>query len=356
MNIEKHYDDIFFNYKILTYPETIIKLIKNEPTSPINLEINLTNICNQRCIWCTYDYLHSNSCSLGDNEVENLLRDANKLKIKSITWTGGGEPTIHKSFNRFALQAASYGIKQGLNTNCLLLENDIIDIICNNFTYIRISLDAASPGTYEQCHGIKGEKWNKVINNIKDLVEQKQKLKSNVTVGISFLISEKNYHEIEKVAYLAKNIGVDYIQYKPVVDYGFDKCNFYPEKIWDKSTKSLRNIKDFEDKNFSVRILDYKFNNIKDYKKRYNVCWACKVLASVGADGYVDLCCAYKGKKRFSLGNIKENSFYSIWQSNKIDEILSKINIHKCPPLCKGDEINRITNFIKNFNAHKEFV
>ena len=35
MNIEKHYDDIFFNYKILTYPETIIKLIKNEPTSPI---------------------------------------------------------------------------------------------------------------------------------------------------------------------------------------------------------------------------------------------------------------------------------------------------------------------------------
>ena len=73
MNIEKHYDDIFFNYKILTYPETIIKLIKNEPTLPINLEINLTNICNQRCIWCTYDYLHSNSCSLGDYEVEILL-------------------------------------------------------------------------------------------------------------------------------------------------------------------------------------------------------------------------------------------------------------------------------------------
>lgn len=356
MNIEKYYNDIFFNYKILAYPETIIKLIKNKPISPINLEINLTNICNQRCVWCTYDYLHSNSYSLDDKEVKDLLEDANKLKIKSITWTGGGEPTLHKSFKKLTLQAANYGIKQGLNTNGLLLKNDIINIICNNFTYIRISLDAASPKTYEVCHGINGKNWNKVIRNIKNLVEQKQRLKSNVTIGISFLISEKNYHEIEKLAHFARNIGVDYIQYKPVVDYGPNKCSFYPEKIWDKSAKSLENIKALEDKNFNIKILDYKFNNIKDYKKIYNNCWACKVFASVGADGSVDLCCAHKGKKGFSLGNIKENSFYSIWQSNKIDEILSQINIHKCPPLCKGDEINRIINFIENFNAHKEFV
>ena len=117
MNIENHHNDIFFNYKILAYPEIISDLIKNNPVSPINLEINLTNVCNQKCIWCTYDYLHSNVDSLTDTDVEKLLSDANKLKIKSITWTGGGEPTTHRGLKKFIAQAASYGIKQGINTN-----------------------------------------------------------------------------------------------------------------------------------------------------------------------------------------------------------------------------------------------
>ena len=32
------------------------------------------------------------------------------------------------------------------------------------------------------------------------------------------------------------------------------------------------------------------------------------------------------------------------------------IEIKKCPPMCKADEINRLVDFIKKFDANKEFI
>ena len=94
-NIENELDNNFFKYKILTYPDVLDKMVKDESVNPINLEINLTNICNHKCIWCTYGYLHSSTDTLDKVDVKNVLDDAYKMGVKSITWTGGGEPLLN---------------------------------------------------------------------------------------------------------------------------------------------------------------------------------------------------------------------------------------------------------------------
>lgn len=355
MNVENHINDIFFNYKIFSYPDVICKLLKNEKVSPINLEINVTNVCNQNCIWCTYKYLHKNPETLSKEDVLKILNDARRLKIKSITWTGGGEPSVHKHLKNFIKTAALYGFCQGIHTNGLLLDEELIDLICMHFTYVRISLDATCCKTYESCHQVSGKNFYTVVDNIKKIVKKKKSLNSNLTVGISFLVGKENYKEIKRATETSKDLGVNYIQYKPVVDYNMDN-NFYTKRIWNKIQKSFKSIKNMETNEFKIRILDYKFNKLQNYKKTYSSCWGCKVLSSIGANGSVDLCCALKGNEKFSLGNIKQHSFYDIWQSDNIEKILAMTDISKCPPLCKGEEINRLINFIKDFNAHKEFM
>ena len=64
------------------------------------------------------------------------------MGIKSITWTGGGEPTVHNDFLQFIKYADKYGIKQGLNTNGALLTDEMIDFIGKHFSYVRFSVDA----------------------------------------------------------------------------------------------------------------------------------------------------------------------------------------------------------------------
>lgn len=360
-SIDNELDNIFFKYKIITYPDILDKLVKDEDVNPINLEINLTNICNHNCIWCTYGYLHTNRDTLNSDVVFKLLEDAKKMDIKSITWTGGGEPTVHKDFFKFIELASKYNIRQGLNTNGACLNNEMIDFIAKNFSYVRFSVDAGTKETLSKCHRTSENDFEKICKNIKLMTEAKKKYNSNVVIGYSFLIDKANFKDIVESTKLAKELGVDYIQIKPIVNYTGSNEQFSEKsEIWKELDLKFEEIKALETENFKVRILNHKFDNIKlqneNYGRKYHKCVGCNVLASVGANGSVDLCCAYKGIDKWSLGNINEESFEKIWYGNKRKKVKEKIIINKCPPMCKADEINRMVDFIKKFDANKEFI
>lgn len=298
MNVENHINDIFFNYKIFSYPDVICKLLKNEKVSPINLEINVTNVCNQNCRWCTYKYLHKNPETLSKEDVLKILNDVRRLKIKSITWTGGGEPSVHKHLKNFIKTAALYGFCQGIHTNGLLLDEELIDLICMHFTYVRISLDATCCKTYESCHQVSGKNFYTVVDNIKKIVKKKKSLNSNLTVGISFLVGKENYKEIKRATEISKDLGVNYIQYKPVVDYNMDN-NFYTKRIWNKIQKSFKSIKNMETNEFKIRILDYKFNKLQNYKKLIPVVGDAKFYQVLGLTALLIFVAHLKAMRNF---------------------------------------------------------
>lgn len=173
-DIEKELENNFFKYKILTYPDILDKMVKDKFVNPINLEINLTNICNHKCIWCTYGYLHSNTDTLDKVDVKKVLDDAYKMGVKSITWTGGGEPLVHKDFYELIKYAAKCKFKQGLNTNGVLLDDKIIECLAKNFSYVRFSVDSGSKECTKRCHQTDEKDFDKIINNIKKLCEAKK--------------------------------------------------------------------------------------------------------------------------------------------------------------------------------------
>lgn len=352
--------DIFSPYKILTYPDVLGAVQNDAPLRPLNLEINPINICNQSCTWCTYGYLHDRKELMEPETILDLLRDASELGVKSVTWTGGGEPTAYKHLADVIAAAAEYDFEQGINTNGSLLNSGLIDLFTKHFSYVRFSVDAGTPETYSRTHRVPLHAFEKVIANIAALVRARNESKSELTVGFSFLVDSSNVSDLLPAAKLAKSIGVDYFQLKPIVNYVESNLQFDENsKMWRDMESQMEEVFSLEEDHYQVRFLGHKFQDIKlqeqYYGRTYGECRGNEVLATVGADSSVDVCCAYKGVKDWSFGNLTEKSFKEIWDGEQRRQVLARIDVTKCPPLCKAHEINKIFNYVRNFNSHREF-
>ena len=366
-DIDRHEADqfdlgnMFSTWKLLTFPEVLVAARSPEPMRPINLEINPVNTCNQACHWCTYGYLHERGERLGEQQIRELLEDAAKLGVKSVTWTGGGEPTVYRPLANMIDIAAGFGFAQGINTNGSGLTDRLIEQFLRHFAYARFSVDAGSGEVYERTHRVPAREFDRTIGNIGRLVRQRAEGADRPTIGYSFLIDQSNVGDMTRAAELAKTLGVDYFQMKPIVHYECTNEQFDAEaRMWDAIWAQLSGIFSLQSKSFRVLALGHKFRDIQrqstDYGRTYEVCRGNELLATVGADGSVDLCCAYKGVSQWSFGNVNEKRFLEIWNGEQRRNILAKVDVKRCPPLCKAHEMNKLIHYANNFNAHREFI
>ena len=104
-------------------------------------------------------------------------------------------------------------------TNGSMLERfNLTEIVCRTHTWIRISLDAGTPKSYDKLRVTnKTNNFEVVLKNIKNLIETKKKIKSNISVGIGYVVTKDNYKEIKDFANIFKDIDVDYCQFKPEI-------------------------------------------------------------------------------------------------------------------------------------------
>ena len=108
---------------------------KERKIKPIHVQLNPTNRCNLNCDYC--------SCSERDKQLglsldscAELMSSFRALGCKSVTVTGGGEPTCHKQISKLLRGIEWLHIKIGLVTNGTLLhKTESLDTA----TWIRIS-------------------------------------------------------------------------------------------------------------------------------------------------------------------------------------------------------------------------
>ncbi|MFG3225334.1 radical SAM protein [Kitasatospora sp. NPDC048194] len=351
--------DNFSPMKLLAHPDVLLAARSPEPMRPINLEINPINICNQSCTWCTYGYLHERKEVLEKERMLELLDDAHSIGVQSVTWTGGGEPTVHKDLEEVVEYAARLGLKQGINSNGVKLGPRLRNTLVQHFSYIRLSVDAGTPGVYARTHRVNSALYEVVLRNITALCEERDAAGSRLVVGFSFLVDESNVEDLAEGARRAKRAGVDYFQVKPIVHYERSNEQFGEgSPLWDALAAQMEQVRPLQDEGFEIRFLEHKFTDVvrqDDYGRSYTVCRGNELLATVGADGSVDLCCAFKGDSGWSFGNINERRFAEIWDGEQRRKLLPTIDVRKCPPLCKAHELNKIIHFVNNFDAHREF-
>ena len=181
----------------------LLYLNELESKVPIFLEIHPSLACNHHCVWCRYCHEEK---ELSYSYLMDLL--FKYPRIKGIRITGGGEPLMNPNTIGFIRECFNRGIQTGIETNGSLLNDEAIYTISRYCRYCRISLDAATPKTYQLLH--RTDDFAVVVENIWKLSKARVR-----ELGISYLVTAKNVTEIPVLETLA--LPVDYIHFKPLI-------------------------------------------------------------------------------------------------------------------------------------------
>jgi GTP 3',8-cyclase len=344
--------------KVLNHPKKYKQWYeKSDTLGPITIKIDLTNVCNHDCPGCIdYELIHNDNNSLNYNLFNFLLDSLSACGVKGINYTGGGEPTTHKQFDKIIRLTHEKGFKIGLICNGSRFHRWPMEELLPMFEWIRVSLDAYDQDTHVRTHG-KTARFKRTIDNLKLLADIKKKNNLNTTIGAGYITNQHADMDrnLCKFIEICKDVGIDYAQLRPSFGFMYDYKSVDPDElksIFDKARA-------YQDNNFKVIIDDGKYEKILSGKgtcRTYNYCHAQSFKATtITATGDVYMCCSLTGKKEGWVGNIKLKSFFDIWHSDYRQKALKELDVKKCPHLCVGDNLNEFLDKIKT-STHPDFL
>lgn len=322
--------------------DRLIEYQKNGTCFPVGIEISPTNLCNLNCTWCISKQYHRNE-SLDIDVLVKFLKEYKELGGKSVTWSGGGEPSRYRYFTEVVQETDRLGIDQGLMTNGLF-GNNSLQVAGTIMKWIRVSLDTVDRQRYKEMKG--ADALGKVKENIKRLSEYPAKLITNMNVA------KINEDEILDVALESKRLGANGFQLRPVLPIPSDKTIYIPSAIKD----AVGGLNYLSTDGFFCNISHDKFEEMLK-PREYKSCTYHNFICVLNSNG--DFCvCMYKlYEDDFTFGNIYKNSLKEIWSSTKRQEVIkhcTNMDFSKCQICCKGHELNTFLHYIEAVGAFKD--
>jgi organic radical activating enzyme len=126
--------------KIIHHPE-LLRSLQGGYAYPISLQVAPTSKCNLNCSFCSNVNRDKNE-DLSYKAIYDLLKNMRARGLKTVEWTGGGDPTLYPYINEVISVANSLGLQQGFITNGISLVNNISEFSFSYLKWIRISMNS----------------------------------------------------------------------------------------------------------------------------------------------------------------------------------------------------------------------
>jgi MoaA/NifB/PqqE/SkfB family radical SAM enzyme len=234
------------------FPEVLALLIKRNKPSMVS--VNLTDACNQRCIYCEIgqNTTLNHDLKLNKDDLFWIIDQMASYNIKRLSMCGG-EPFLFDGLPEVVEYAWSKGIRSNLTSNGMTIHSlDAKDLellkVCK--ASVNISVDSFQDDIQTKTRGRK-QALSNALKSIKTLQEL------GIPVTVLSAISKYNYHDLFNSFKTAYELGIQQILYQPIIyfsNYGDEKAigdkallNVCEEHI-EVLNKELKLIYDFEKK------------------------------------------------------------------------------------------------------------
>lgn len=346
--------------KLFSHMPTLQAIREGKRPPPVNVEIDLSNRCSLGCEWCHFAYTHTrgplagtvdkpaHAVSGGDLMDEDLAmsitRQLHAAGVKSVTWTGGGEPTLHPYFDFLVRDAAFTGLEQGMYTHGGHISPDRAAIIKGLFTWVYISLDECTAESYQRSKGVN--RFENALTGIRNLVAAE----GNAKIGVGFLLHKDNWRDTHKMVKLGRELGVDYVQFRPTVLYRQDAPGEVAENTqW--VTNAMAHLNAYQRDSFVIADLD-RFAMYRDWNGHgYSTCYWSALQTVITPNGMVWRCTNKREHPSALLGDLTVDSFADIWERSggpcQVDA--------ECRILCRGHVANMPLQTIMGETVHANF-
>lgn len=340
------------SHKLLYHVPRVNDWLNGKVIYPIYMEISPSGGCNHRCTFCALDFMGYQKRFLDTEILIERLSEMGKLGLKSIMYGGEGEPLMHERIAEIINHTKNSGIDAALTTNATQLNESMSEKILGSMDWIKVSMGAATSGTYAKIHRTKPSDFDRVIKNLSSAVRIKQENRHRCTLGMQILLLPENKHEVVLLAEIATDIGMDYLVVKPYSQHPMSRTNRYRDIKYNEYMDLSDKLSKLNTKDFSVIFRMYTMKKWDENKKSYDRCLALPFWSYIDSGGNVWGCSVYLGDERFLYGNIYENSFKEIWEGEKRRQSLkwveTELDANKCRTNCRMDEINRYLWDLKN--------
>lgn len=323
---------------------------------PLNVLIKpASSACNMRCKYCFYEDEAVNRSvafagMMNEETTENLIKKAALFAEGSCNFMfQGGEPTLAGlEFYRSFLETEKKYKKDGLvfnhaiQTNGFALDEEWIKFFKENNFFVGLSLDGSG-----DLHDLN--RLSKSGNGTFSRVLRAAQLmkKEKVEFNVLSVVTSKAARSIEKTYNFFKKQGFDCLQFIDCLDPLDGAGRFSPKNeeyaaflsklfsLWFDDLKKGRMC--------SIRLFDNWFSILfGGAPEACNMCGRCTVQFVIEGDGSVYPCDFY-ALDEYKLGNINENSFEDIIESEKAKQFVeASLTIpdecRKCRwyPLCRN--------------------
>ncbi len=291
-----------------------------------NLNVNVTNACNQNCPMCNARLDIKNADYM---KVDDFIFYLEKLKpyFPATCTLSGGEPTLSPHLPEIidaARRFFPFGV--GLSTNLYgtndLVRNNIIAALKAGIR-ISVSLDGFTDEANRQ-RGVS-DAWQRTTENMKFTSAMKKELGSVSPLIAHTVISDANVDELDKILDFTARIGWEH-RIAPIQRYSYqDENDFSCIHKTDVLDKKMVILKDFP----HLRQSDAYLGGIPLYAKDKHpkLCpylgrWTRYLKVFLDPDGSISMC------NREVIGTLKTQSFTEIVSGSKYFEFLN--HCEKC--------------------------
>ena len=183
-------------------------------TTPSTYYLIFGGRCNIACPFCTiHDKVEP---SISGPDMLRLIDEAKQLSGRGFNMSlCGGEPTIYKPLYDCLEYAHRTGVNFGFTTNGLALNPKICEKLLQFDPFnINVSLESIDPAINDLLRPFKGG-TSRVLQGISNLLQEKRRSGSRVSIIIKPTIMEQNYRSLpDLVSYFGKDSGVQ-INFQP---------------------------------------------------------------------------------------------------------------------------------------------
>lgn len=243
---------------------------------PITADVFLTNYCNNKCSWCTYNRweLDKGAYSMPYDDFSRYAVRLISLGVRGIILTGGGEPTINRDFDKITAFLERKGVPYGINTNFNVLR------YCSP-EYLKVSLDGYSESSYEKIRNVKA--YEKVRENIIAYAEWKKVNSPKTRLGIQMVVTDP--YDVIRFYDGNRDLPVDYIVYRPLESTHGEHYGNYENM--EEAKKAVRIIQLLAEKDERV-VLNFKWDLLS---VEFDSCVAHWAQIAIDERGNVMYCC-----------------------------------------------------------------
>ena len=225
----------------------------------------------------------------------------------------GGEPTLFPEIIHSIVDYCyKYNLELNIETNGTLLDEKLANALSRVSSYVNISIDSYDEKIHNYIRGIDNA-FEKAVKGIELLKRH------NISLGITYTISEMIESEIDQMIGLLSKLEVPSLKINPIMNIGRAKHSFTSSSYLINIDEYERLVRKYHGNTFNgvyvTTMVPPCFLSPPEMITRKKLPATCGYLnqLSVLPNGEVGLCGEAKEIDAFKFGNLKNDSIADIW-------------------------------------------